>query len=214
MKKVSILFIIVLGLFACGKESGSPYTPIVPPAQNLEPEILKFQASPDTIKRGTMASLSWHVINSMHVEIDNGIGTVSPMASCDVEPLNDTEYTLTAKRGDIAVTKSCSIKVEPGGDVIITAGPNWKESAEFFSYYGKVKNRGTYKVNYCQLVFFLFDSNGNQIDNGRADLGDIEAGESVSWEITWYDGGRWIRKVLDKSKTKYEFFWDESVRGN
>ena len=54
-----------------------------------DPNIVYFTANPSTIKLGEKSTLSWEVHDCTSVEIDEGIGKVSP--------LRTTTYTLLAK---------------------------------------------------------------------------------------------------------------------
>ena len=92
--KIYILGIACILLISCSKHGGSPTGPKV---LSWDPIISYFTATPSTIKLGEKATLSWKVDNCTSVEIDEGIGKVSPTGSIEVSPLKLTTYTLTAK---------------------------------------------------------------------------------------------------------------------
>ncbi|GBC92114.1 hypothetical protein HRbin15_00578 [bacterium HR15] len=60
-------------------------------------QIIRFVAEPSEIAAGESATLRWEVQNARRVEIDNGIGEVSPTTGeFTVTPSSTTTYTLTA----------------------------------------------------------------------------------------------------------------------
>jgi hypothetical protein len=67
---------------------------VVDPSQA---QIVRFVAEPGAIALGESATLRWEVQNARRVEIDNGIGEVSPtLGEFTVTPTTTTTYTLTA----------------------------------------------------------------------------------------------------------------------
>ncbi len=92
--KIYTLGLACILLISCGKKGGLPTGPTDPPS--LNPNIVYFTASPSTIKLGEKSTLSWKVDNCTSVEIDVGIGKVSPTGSTEVSPLESTTYTLKA----------------------------------------------------------------------------------------------------------------------
>ena len=94
-KGIYILVLACILLISCSEKSGSPIGP-TDLAERSQPIISYFTATPSTIKLGEKSTLSWNVDNCTKVEIDGGIGLVSPTGSIGVSPLETTTYTLTA----------------------------------------------------------------------------------------------------------------------
>ena len=93
--KIYILGFACILLISCSKHGGSPTGPTDLAARS-KPIISYFTATPSTIKLGEKSTLSWKVDNCTSVEIDGGIGEVSPTGSIEVSPLQTTTYTLSA----------------------------------------------------------------------------------------------------------------------
>jgi peptidoglycan-associated lipoprotein len=106
------LLLFVAG--ACHKKTTAPPPPPAPaPApEAAKPVINYFNAEPSTISSGQPSSLRWSVDNATNIQIDNGIGQVSPNGRRAVYPTTTTTYHMTA--------------TGPGGeasqDAIVTVG--------------------------------------------------------------------------------------------
>lgn len=96
----------------CHKKAAPPPPP-PPPAQPpaAKPAINYFTAEPSTITSGESATLRWSVTDATTVEIDNGIGQVSPNGRRAVNPTATTEYTLTATGAGGTSTATTSVTV-------------------------------------------------------------------------------------------------------
>src|SRR5438270_827174 len=82
----------------CKKKTPPPPPPPAPapaPPAN-KPVINYFTAEPTTISSGQPASLRWSVNDAANVQIDNGIGQVSPNGRRAVYPTSTTTYHMTA----------------------------------------------------------------------------------------------------------------------
>jgi peptidoglycan-associated lipoprotein len=91
----SALLIAVAG---CHKKKVPPPPP-PPPAEAPpvnKPSVDYFTAEPSTISSGQPSSLRWSVTGATSVQIDNGIGAVSPSGRRAVYPTATTTYRLTA----------------------------------------------------------------------------------------------------------------------
>ncbi|MEY3235640.1 MAG: hypothetical protein RL230_2911 [Pseudomonadota bacterium] len=99
--------VAVLG--ACGGGGGSPQAPTDGP----QPSISSFSASPNSIRSGQSAVLTWSVKDATNVSIDNGIGTVLTQTSVTVNPLITTTYTLTASNARGSVLAATTLTVSP-----------------------------------------------------------------------------------------------------
>ena len=93
--KIYALGLACILLISCGEKFSSPTQPIDPPSD--DPIISYFTATPSSIKLGEKCTLSWKVDNCTSVEIDVGIGKVSPTGSIELSPLETTTYTLSTK---------------------------------------------------------------------------------------------------------------------
>jgi len=107
---------IVLTLAAaagCHKKAPPPPPPPPPQAAPApaKPTINYFTAEPSTITSGESATLRWSVTNATTVEIDNGIGQVSPDGRRAVTPTATTEYTLTATNAGGTSTATATVTV-------------------------------------------------------------------------------------------------------
>lgn len=108
MKKILILFSIVLLFYGCPKST--PTTPDLPQQKNL-PTINNFTANPSEIFKGNNSTLSWSSSNATTISINQGIGTVNNSGSIEVSPTETTIYTLTVSNNNSTVTKGCIITV-------------------------------------------------------------------------------------------------------
>ena len=91
-----------LTLLIAGCHKKAPPPPPPPPATAPAPETVAkpvinyFSAEPSTVNTGQPSSLRWSVTGAATIEIDNGIGQVSPDGRRAVYPTTTTTYTLTA----------------------------------------------------------------------------------------------------------------------
>jgi len=84
------------------------------PAQQGNPQIVRFEGTPLTIQPGQSSTLSWTTNGASTVSI-SGIGTVPANGSTQVTPAQTTTYTLTATSNDgRSVTAPLTITVAPG----------------------------------------------------------------------------------------------------
>ncbi len=92
------IFVTLLAFAAaCHKKPVPPPPPAPPPAAaENKPVINYFSAEPTTINSGEPASLRWSVTDANNVQIDNGIGQVSPNGRRAVYPTATTTYHMTA----------------------------------------------------------------------------------------------------------------------
>jgi peptidoglycan-associated lipoprotein len=93
---LALLLILAAG---CKKKTPPPPPPPAPapaPPPANKPVINYFTAEPTTISSGQPASLRWSVNDAANVQIDNGIGQVSPNGRRAVYPTSTTTYHMTA----------------------------------------------------------------------------------------------------------------------
>src|SRR5581483_9531350 len=92
----ALMLVVAAG---CHKKTPPPPPPPAPapvaPAAN-KPVINYFTAEPTTVSSGQPSSLRWSVTDATSVEIDNGIGQVSPNGRRAVYPTATTTYHMTA----------------------------------------------------------------------------------------------------------------------
>lgn len=107
--KLMGIWFLVLGLAACEQLS------------SIDPIILSFDASSDSIDAGENVTLSWNIVGGaqdLPVSLTPGDNEVEKVGSLDVSPTETTVYTLSAGAQDEA-TKSLTVTVtnsEPGCD--------------------------------------------------------------------------------------------------
>lgn len=104
----------LIGAAGCHKKAAPPPPPPAPaetaPAA-AKPVINYFNAEPTMINNGQPASLRWSVSDAATIEIDNGIGQVSPDGRRAVYPTATTTYTLTATGPGGNATASATVTV-------------------------------------------------------------------------------------------------------
>ncbi len=90
--------LVLVAATGCHKKAPPPPPPPAPaPAPPpAKPTINYFTAEPTTITSGQPSSLRWSVNDATNVEIDNGIGQVSPNGRRAVYPTATTTYHMTA----------------------------------------------------------------------------------------------------------------------
>jgi peptidoglycan-associated lipoprotein len=92
----AVLLLVFAG--ACHKKKTAPPPPPTPAAapEAAKPVINYFNAEPSTVTSGQPSSLRWSVDNATNIQIDNGIGQVSPNGRRAVYPTGTTTYRMTA----------------------------------------------------------------------------------------------------------------------
>ncbi|MBV9033730.1 MAG: OmpA family protein [Acidobacteriaceae bacterium] len=110
-------FLLILAA-SCKKKTPPPPPPPAPapaPAPANKPVINYFTAEPTTISSGQPASLRWSVTDATNVQIDNGIGQVSPNGRRAVYPTSTTDYHLTATGpgGSADATATITVSAPP-----------------------------------------------------------------------------------------------------
>lgn len=110
---------VLLLVFAagCHKKKAAPPPPpppeAAPPA--AKPVINYFNAEPSNITGGQPSSLRWSVDNATNIQIDNGIGQVSPNGRRAVYPTATTTYHMTATGpgGDASADAIVTVSTPP-----------------------------------------------------------------------------------------------------
>jgi peptidoglycan-associated lipoprotein len=115
----------------CHHKTAPPPPPPPPPTAETAPPsatapiINYFNAEPTLINAGQPATLRWSVSGATDIQIDHGIGQVSPNGRRAVYPTETTTYTLTASAaGGTPSTASATITISaPPPPTPITQGP-------------------------------------------------------------------------------------------
>jgi hypothetical protein len=95
------------------------------------PTITKFTATPSSLTAAGNVTLEWDVSGATTLEIDQGVGAVTPITtgSKSVTVSATKSFTLTAKAGSATTTKSVDVTV---GSVSLVPGvwdsTNWNEA--------------------------------------------------------------------------------------
>lgn len=115
-RRASLAFaaVLMLGISAGCHKKAAPPPPPAPASQAPPPNkpgINYFTAEPSTISSGQPSSLRWSVSDATTVEIDQGIGQVSPNGRRAVYPTGTTTYTLTATNAAGTSTATATVTV-------------------------------------------------------------------------------------------------------
>lgn len=92
----------------CGGGAGSQPTSPSPPQGT---PTVSISSDKGTVLPNEAATLTWTATQATTVTIDNGIGSVAPTGSRQVQPAADTTYTITATGAGGTVTNAVTIKV-------------------------------------------------------------------------------------------------------
>jgi peptidoglycan-associated lipoprotein len=115
LSSAAVLMLFFAG--ACHKKPAAapPPPPQVAPPPAAKPVINYFNAEPSTVNSGQPSSLRWSVDNATNIQIDNGIGQVSPNGRRAVYPTASTTYTMTASGagGDTSSTATVTVSTPP-----------------------------------------------------------------------------------------------------
>lgn len=75
------------------------------------PQIVVFEAVPDTVTAGDTVALQWDVSRAHTVSVEPGLGDVQPLGILTLNPFDNAVYTLTATGGGGTVTAEVTISV-------------------------------------------------------------------------------------------------------
>lgn len=81
--------------------------PAAPPAQ----PTVTLNASPTSVNAGQTSTLSWSSTNATDLDIQPGVGKVSPEGSSSVTPTESTTYTITASGPGGSATATAQVSV-------------------------------------------------------------------------------------------------------
>jgi len=93
MKNLVIVLLVAVALAGCAA-TAQPAVP--PPASPNPPTVVRFEASPTTIRSGESTTLQWEITNAASASIDQNIGPIALKGNMSVAPTTTTTYTITA----------------------------------------------------------------------------------------------------------------------
>jgi peptidoglycan-associated lipoprotein len=113
LRKVTlILGFAALAVFAGGcKKKVATAPPAPAPAPPAAQPTVTLNASPTAINSGQTATLSWSSTNATDLDIQPGVGKVSPEGSTPVTPTESTTYTITASGPGGSATATAHVDV-------------------------------------------------------------------------------------------------------
>jgi peptidoglycan-associated lipoprotein len=103
------LFALAAVVGGCKKQVAAT-TPAPAPAAAAAPTVT-LNAAPGSIQSGQTATLSWSSTNATDLDIEPGVGKVSPQGSTPVTPNQSTTYTITATGSGGSATASAHVDV-------------------------------------------------------------------------------------------------------
>lgn len=114
--RISRKMVLALGFAAfvafvagCKKQVASA-PPAPPPAPAAQPTVT-LNAAPSAVNPGQTVTLSWSSTSATDLDIEPGVGKVSPQGSTPVNPGESTTYTITATGAGGTATASARVDV-------------------------------------------------------------------------------------------------------
>jgi peptidoglycan-associated lipoprotein len=112
LRKVTlILGLVCLVVFAGCKKKVATAPPAPPPAPTPAQPTVTLSASPTSINSGQSSTLSWSSTNATDLDIQPGVGKVSPQGSTQISPTESTTYTITASGPGGSATQTAHVDV-------------------------------------------------------------------------------------------------------
>lgn len=104
------LIVFAAAMAGCKKQVASrPAAP--PPAPAVAAPTVTMSAMPESIQPGESSRLSWSSTSATDLDIQPGVGKVSPQGSTPVNPSDSTTYTITATGSGGSATASARVNV-------------------------------------------------------------------------------------------------------
>jgi peptidoglycan-associated lipoprotein len=103
------LFTLIAVIGGCKKQVAATQ-PAPPPAPAAAPTVT-LNASPASIHAGDQVTLSWSSTNATDLDVEPGVGKVSPQGSTPVNPTQSTTFTITASGPGGSATASARVEV-------------------------------------------------------------------------------------------------------
>src|SRR5215470_19792472 len=116
VRKLTLLLVLIgLAAFAGGCKKKVPAAPpaAAPTPPAAQPTVT-LNASPTAINSGQSSTLSWSSTNATDLDIQPGVGKVSPEGSTPVTPTQSTTYTITASGPGGCATRATSAQRKRG----------------------------------------------------------------------------------------------------
>jgi peptidoglycan-associated lipoprotein len=106
-----VLGLACLVVFAGCKKKVATAPPAPPPAAPPAQPTVTLNASPTSVNSGQSSTLSWSSTNATDLDIQPGVGKVSPQGSTPVTPTESTTYTITASGPGGSATATAHVDV-------------------------------------------------------------------------------------------------------
>ncbi|MGH9772667.1 MAG: peptidoglycan-associated lipoprotein Pal [Candidatus Acidiferrales bacterium] len=103
------LLALAAAVGGCKKQVAAT-TPAPTPAPAASPTVT-LNATPASIQSGQTSTLAWSSTNATDLDIEPGVGKVSPQGSTPVTPSDSTTYTITATGSGGSATASARVDV-------------------------------------------------------------------------------------------------------
>ncbi|MGH9688686.1 MAG: peptidoglycan-associated lipoprotein Pal [Candidatus Acidiferrales bacterium] len=103
------LLALAAAVGGCKKQVAAT-TPAPAPAPAASPTVT-LNATPASIQSGQTSTLAWSSTNATDLDIEPGVGKVSPQGSTPVTPSDSTTYTITATGSGGSATASARVDV-------------------------------------------------------------------------------------------------------
>lgn len=117
------LFALAAVVGGCKKQVAAT-TPAPAPAPAAAPTVT-INATPGSIQPGQTSTLAWSSTNATDLDIEPGVGKVSPQGSTPVTPNQSTTYTITATGSGGSTTATAEVNVSaPAAAAAPAATPN------------------------------------------------------------------------------------------
>jgi len=117
------LLALAAAVGGCKKQVAAT-TPAPAPAPTPSPTVT-LNATPTSVQSGQTSTLSWSSTNATDLDIEPGIGKVSPQGTTPVTPNDSTTYTITATGSGGSATASARVDVSaPAAAAAPAAAPN------------------------------------------------------------------------------------------
>jgi peptidoglycan-associated lipoprotein len=110
-KVMLVLGLACLVVFAGCKKKVATAPPAPPPAAPPAQPTVTLNASPTSVNSGQSSTLSWSSTNATDLDIQPGVGKVSPQGSTPVTPTESTTYTITASGPGGSATATAHVDV-------------------------------------------------------------------------------------------------------